>query len=348
MPLRICLLALAALGGVTSTRADEAKKPTAPANVTNEQTRRVIARGLDFLIKDVAAWRKEKNCATCHHGTMTVWALAEAKSRGHAVADDVYADIVQWTKERFFKKLDEPRDTRPGWKMVSTPSLLLAVMAQNVAKQDAIAAADLKRIAGHLLRHQEEDGSWAWSSAPPVNRPPPVFESDEVATLLAMMALAPHEPADPKEKSDIRAARQRGAAWLAKNKPNDTTQAAALRLLMKLRAGAAGEKLQPDVTHFLSLQRKDGGWAQIPERDSDAYATGQALYVLSLAGVKNDHAAIQRGVAFLATTQKEDGAWPMTRRGHPGVTPGKYTVPIIYFGSAWATIGLVRATPAVK
>ena len=47
-------------------------------------------------------------------------------------------------------------------------------------------------------------------------------------------------------------------------------------------------------------------------------------------------------MAFLVSTQKEDGSGPMTRRGHPGVTPGEFTVPIIYFGSAWGTMGLMR------
>ena len=78
---------------------------------------------------------------------------------------------------------------------------------------------------------------------------------------------------------------------------------------------------------------------------SDAYGTGQALYFLSAAGVTPDANEMRRGLAFLLSTQKEDGSWPMTRRGHPGVTPGNFTVPIVYFGSAWATLGLMRATP---
>src|SRR5207249_1889071 len=134
-------------------------------------------------------------------------------------------------------RIDLPRDKRPGWSMVNTPALYLSMMALSVPKQDAVTAEELKKIAGHLLRHQEEDGSWAWSSAPPKNRPPPHFESDEVATLLAYIALGPHVPADSKEKSDVRDAREKAAAWLAKQKPTDTTQAAALRLLMKARAG---------------------------------------------------------------------------------------------------------------
>ena len=49
------------------------------------QGRKAVERGLDFLQKDAAKWRKDRQCATCHHGTMTVWAFSEAKSQGYAI-----------------------------------------------------------------------------------------------------------------------------------------------------------------------------------------------------------------------------------------------------------------------
>jgi squalene-hopene/tetraprenyl-beta-curcumene cyclase len=314
-------------------------KPDAPKN-----GRLAIERSLTFLQADATRWRKERRCATCHHGTMTVWALSEAKAQGYPVEPAVLADMARWTRERL-KDIDRPRDTRPGWRMVNSPALYLATMAHTVPAQTAVTAAELKQIAGHLLRHQEADGSWAWSSAPAKNRPPPFFESDEVATLLAYMALGPYVPKDAGQKSPERAARARAAAWLATNQRNDTTQAAAFRLLLKVRAGESAKTLAPALERFLRRQNKDGGWSQLKGLPSDAYATGQALYVLSMAGVKNDRAEIRRAVAFLVDSQKDDGSWPMSRRGHPGVTPGPFSVPIIYFGSAWATLGLMRSVP---
>ncbi len=343
-PTRVVLTAFCVwTAGVGSARSDELRKPV-PADVTPQQGRAAVERGLVFLQQDAAKWRKEKTCATCHHGTMTVWALCEARSQGYTVPAETLADTVKWTKERL-STIDKPRDTRPGWSMVNTPAIYLATMALAVPKQDAVSTEDLKRIAGHLLRHQEADGAWSWASAPPKNRPPPFFESDEVATRLAFMALGPHVPADPKEKSPIRDARDRGAAWLAKTKPSDTTQAAALRLLFKARAGEPAKSVQPEIDAFLARQNRDGGWGQLKDAASDAYATGQALYVLSLAGVMPDRAEVRRGVAFLVKSQKPDGSWPMTPRAHEGATPAKNIVPITYFGSAWATLGLMRSVP---
>ncbi|HEY7315104.1 MAG TPA: prenyltransferase/squalene oxidase repeat-containing protein [Gemmataceae bacterium] len=345
----IACVAMTALGllavGAQPARCAGPKKSVPPETVpTAQQMRNAVERGLVFLEKDAAKWRKERKCSTCHHGTMTVWALTEAKSQGYTVAAETLADVVKWTKERL-KDIDKPRDTRPGWKMVSTPAVYLAVMAQATPKQESISADELKQIAGHLLRHQESDGSWAWSSAPLQNRPPPVFESDEVVTLLAYLALGPQVPADPKEKSAAREGRQKAAIWLAKTKPSDTTQAAALRLLVKVREGEPAKNVQPDIDAFLARQNKDGGWGQLKDLPSDAYATGQALYVLSLAGVKPDRMQIRRGVAFLATNQKEDGSWPMTSRAHPGAKPMTNPVPITYFGSTWATLALMRSAP---
>jgi len=219
------------------------------------------------------------------------------------------------------------------------------MMATCVPEQEALPDKELQRIAGHLLRHQETDGSWSWASAPAKNRPPPFFESDEIATLLGYMALAPQVPADAKAKSEIRESREKAAAWLAKNKPNDTTQAAALRLVAKVRAGEPAATLQPLIGQCFARQNKDGGWPPAPGAASDAYITGQALYLLNVAGVKNDRPEVVRGVAYLVSQQKADGSWPMTSRAHPGATPMTNPWPITHLGSAWATLGLMRSAP---
>lgn len=317
----------------STARGDEPKSP---------QT--AIQRGLTFLQEDAAKWRKERECSTCHHGTMTVWALSEAKSQGYDIKPEVFADILSWTKARL-ENIDKPRDTRPGWSMVNSPALNLAFMAQAIPKQDALSADELKQIAGHLLRHQEADGQWAWSSAPAKNRPPPFFESDEVATVLGRTALRPHLPADPQEKSEIRESYDKATTWLAKTEPTKTTQSLAYLLFQDVAGGKKAEEVQPQIDTLLARQNADGGWGQLKDAASDAYATGQALYFLTIAGVAKDRPEIKRGVEFLVSTQKEDGSWPMIRRGHEGVTPGPFVMPIIYFGSAWGTMGLMRASP---
>src|SRR5262249_42101139 len=108
------------------------------------------------------------------------------------------------------------------------------------------------------------------------------------------------------------------------------------------------QTMQAVIDDLLALQRADGGWSQtVPELKSDAFATGQTLYVLSLAGFTAERPEIKRGMDFLVATQKPDGSWPMISRATPDGSPGssKLLTPIICTASSWATLGLARLAP---
>src|SRR5205085_8871971 len=83
---------------------------------------------------------------------------------------------------------------------------------------------------------------------------------------------------------------------------------------------------------------------------SDAFATGQTLYALSLAGFSAERAEIKRGIDFLVATQQPDGSWPMISRSTPDGSPGGATLltPITCAASSWATLGLARLVPKEK
>jgi hypothetical protein len=330
----VCLLAVC----VRPVRSEDSKR--LPAEAARLQARATVERGLAFLEQDAAKWRKERGCATCHHGTMTVWALSEAKSQGYAVDAEFLAHTVRWTKDQFVPRFSKPRDPREGWNLVSVPAIYLGVMSQNLP---ILSRDEIHQVAVHLARHQEEDGAWLLPR--PSNGAPPIWESRETVALLAYLAWEASVPADPEEATAARVSREKAAAWLRKTEPTDSTQATALRLLLDVRTGKSAKELQVGIDRLLSRQNSDGGWSQVKDSPSDAYATGQALWALSFVGVKNDRPEIGRAVSFLVANQREDGSWPMTRRSHPGVKPGPFVVPITYFGSAWAMIGLVRSVP---
>jgi hypothetical protein len=147
---------------------------------------KAIAKGLGFLQKDAVEWKATKKCANCHHGTMTLWAFTEAKRQGYPVDATFVADTAEWIRERLVG-IDKPRDPRPGWNMVNTVALYLAVMSQNQPGVETLSGEDLKQIAGHIGRHVEDDGALLTPATmtPPLpgNGPPPIFESREVLTL---------------------------------------------------------------------------------------------------------------------------------------------------------------------
>ena len=121
-----------------------------------------------------------------------------------------------------------------------------------------------------------------------------------------------------------------------------------LKVLLGARLGKGREALQATVDELLALQRADGGWSQtVPELKSDAFATGQTLYVLSLVGFTAERLEIKRGIDFLVATQLPDGTWPMISRSTPDGSPGsaKLLTPIYCAASSWATLALSRLVP---
>lgn len=61
----------------------------------------------------------------------------------------------------------------------------------------------------------------------------------------------------------------------------------------------------------------DGGWGQLDEMASDAYATGQTLFVLQATGLETSAAAYRQGMDFLLRSQCEDGSWLVATRSKP-------------------------------
>jgi squalene cyclase len=119
-------------------------------------------------------------------------------------------------------------------------------------------------------------------------------------------------------------------------------------VLIRARAAKPREAIQTTIDELLALQRGDGGWSQtVPELKSDAFATGQTLYALSLAGYTADRPEIKRGIKFLVDTQSPDGSWPMISRSTSDGSPGgaKLLTPITCAASSWATLGLARLVP---
>ena len=195
------------------------------------------------------------------------------------------------------KDIDLPRDTPARAGAWSTrPALYLSVMAQAVPKQDAVSADDLqadRRAPACGTRRRTGRGRGR-------RRRPRTARRRSSSRTRSRRCWRPWPWARrcrPTRRRSRRSATPatKAAAWLAKAKPTDTTQAAALRLLVKVRAGEPAKALQPEIDQFLGRQNKDGGWGQLKDAASDAYATGQALYVLSLAGVKADRAEVRRG-----------------------------------------------------
>jgi squalene-hopene/tetraprenyl-beta-curcumene cyclase len=298
--------------------------------------RPTIDRGLAFLAKDALAWKAEHNCASCHHAALVVWSMREAKQRGHAVDEPVLAEMTKWVAESGDGKTGVPRPEGIP-RALNTKAVYFALGLEADPKPDEVAQAGLKRFLETVKGDQLDNGSWA---AWPETRPPIFGKSDESMTALATLALVPAAAADESAK----AARDKAIHWLSETKSDDDPQSVAMKVVLWRRMGRPAGEWEPLVRRITERQNDDGGWSQVREMASDAWATGQALYALAHAGFKPDDPLVVRAHAFLIRTQREDGSWPMTSRPtKPGGEGSKSLVPITGAGSAWAVLGLVRS-----
>jgi hypothetical protein len=322
--------------------------PEGPAAAASpEQVQQSVARSIAFLEADAVRWMNEHNCNSCHHAPMMIWSLNEAQRQGYTInadalargTNEVLGGLEQMIKTGVLRDPAQPPSPHAYANAVRMGAVFVAVGADAMPSHSEIQKDGLDLITKHILEKQREDGSWEFFG----NRPP-IAESQ--ATDAAWIVLALEAAANrPGASESTRAALDKAKAWLAAAKLPDSHQAKVLALLLAIRGGQPRERWQPLVDQLLALEKADGGWSQTPDMASDGLATGQTLYALTLAGV--DRGRLARGVAFLVSAQKDDGSWPMASRptldGKGG--PCDYLVPITYAGSAWATLGLLRATP---
>ena len=143
---------------------------------------------------------------------------------------------------------------------------------------------------------------------------------------------------------------QNAARWLARAeaKNNDDRN---WRLLGLAWAGTDKQATQRAMKEVLAAQRSDGGWSDLPSMESNAYATGQALFALHTAGLPSSDAAYERGVQLLLKTQQQDGSWYVRTRAlgfqpyFEAEFPYGFDQWISAAGTSWATMALAAASP---
>jgi len=313
------------------------------------QVRQTVERAIGYLQTESGTWLKDRKCAACHHAAMPMWALGEAERQGYPInrkfLDDMAEAALGGPTEMIASKIKDdpaaPPDPRPMARGVNLGAVFMAVAAQSLPSLNAGEKHSMSLIASDVVKKQRADGSWEFFlSRPPIN--------ESQATDAAWMLMALQGPSEPEVAEFRVVALTKGMEWLVHAPPGDNEQVKVLKLLLQIRAGTPREKVQSAIGELLALQRPDGGWGQTAAARSDAFATGQTLYVLSSAGCGAQQPEIRHAIDFLLDSQKPDGSWPMTSRATPDgrVGSAKLLTPITCAATAWATLGLSRLAPA--
>jgi len=336
--------------GLCLSRLAVAAEPVSIPPARPDQVRQTVERAIGYLQTESAAWLKTRKCAACHHVPMPLWALSEAGRRGYAIDEKFLADTTEsllgsrdrLIASRIFPDPADPPDPRPQGRGLNMGLPFLAVAARSLPSLNEGQRRSLELIAEEIVRKQRPDGSWEFFAT---LRRPPINESQTTDAVWIIMALQGETGADPPDSR--RAALAKATDWLAGTRLSDKLQDRVFKLLLAARTGQSSDVMRPTIDGLLAVQRADGGWGQEADMASDAFATGQTLYALSLAGYTAGRPEIRRAIDFLVATQKPDGSWPMTSRSTPDGRPGsaKLLTPITCAASSWATLGLAGLTP---
>jgi hypothetical protein len=308
---------------------------------TDEPARAAVRKGLEFLDADTFKWREQRTCAACHHGPMFVWAANVASTHGYKVSQTNVAEITRWLTADYESRVF-PRATAA--ESSSTKFSLAAVFAahgiQAATTQDAVGQAGERRALGHLVASQNDDGSWT----SPAGRPP-FFGSDATVTRLSRLAILTADQAG-RANDEARRAAVRAEKWLATQNEKANHQSLGLDLWAATMQNAThrdNAHIAKLVTALRGQQRADGGWSQGAELESDAFATGQALFGLANSDVPAKYEQVQRAVEFLVRTQQADATWKMKSQIDPTTGRAARNLnPITYAGTAWAVIGIAN------
>ena len=284
------------------------------------------------------AFYNRTKCVSCHNQSLPAMARQLAGEHGIRVEPAVasHADeatLAIWTPRRNAHFVGRCG----GGGYIPTVAYGLASMAAQGSPANGVTDSQVVCLASR----QSADGSWKVSDIRP-----PLSGNAFLYTALAIRSLDAYAP--PSLRADMKRRIERGQSFLLTMPPHDT-QDEAFKLLGLVWSHAAAADIRAQAKRLAALQRADGGWGQTSSMHPDAYATGQSLYALRLAGTSPGDAKYKAGVRYLLRSQRQDGSWFVQSRGFGFQPYAEYGFPhgtsqfLSAAATAWAVMALAPA-----
>lgn len=333
----------------------------APLNQPANRLDDAIDRGFKILYKGVQNYPEHRSCFSCHHQALPLLAMSQHQSNSTPYwKTPIAQSILEFTEESFVGKRELMRMGQGvGGKALTAGYGLWTMDLARAPRNDTIDA-----MLEYLLVTQSQDGAWDFQSLRP-----PAASSRSMATAIAVYSLRAFgvgsieknrldkafnnarkwaDIADPTQSHEELI----GFVWLDTMLNQEGVKSDVKREFPRTKIGQRQTALS--VSELLSeSQRDDGGWAQMPDMESDAYATGQALLMLNQIGMGttksiHDDEFYRNGIDFLLRTQHADGSWHVVSRSKPvqvyfdnGDPHGKDQF-ISMMATSWATAALAN------
>ena len=284
----------------------------------------------------------KQDCASCHQQYLPMAAVGHARNRSVRFDQEAARDQIDSLDKLTSPVFEHEHITQTL--LHPDPAHTFGYHLFGLVAEGAPPSARTDAMVHHLIIVQASDGRW-FNNVPR----PPIAADDVSATALAIHAIQHY--GWPGRKEEFAAGVERARLWLWKVKA-ETNEEAVFQLLGLHWAGEPAEKLADLAQTIRQMQRKDGGWAQLPMLDSDAYATGEILYTLAQTGKDPvTDPAWQRGLRFLLERQEDDGTWHVVRRTFPfqptmdSGFPHRRDSWISSAATSWAVLALTQALP---
>jgi ankyrin repeat protein len=318
------------------------------APALNDQIRSSAARAVALVQRSATGFYRTQECFSCHDYGLPMLAFRVARERGISVDEAAVAQIAAKGLMKLPDLISIDRAIQDNMLIDTSSSDGWALIAADAAgvRPDLVTAVYARRIANW----QRADGHWAT-----IDTRPPQGYSEFTATAAAVQAMKLYMPPQLRQEAADRAARAR--SWFLTARPHDTEDYT-FRLFGLYWTAAQTSETARAARELLALQRSNGGWAQLPHMQPDAYATGQALVALHEAGgIPVTDPAWQKGLQYLLSTQDDRGAWHVhTRMLSPAHVSPPYLESGFPYGhdqylstdaTCWAAMALMLTLPKV-
>ncbi|PHS12998.1 MAG: hypothetical protein COA78_07530 [Blastopirellula sp.] len=306
---------------------------------TLDQIRSAINQAIPLIEKASAGSAEQRKCFTCHSQAVPVLAFAEAQRRGFSIDEENLERQLQHTADHLKRGIENYKKGKgQGGQVTSAGYALWTLDAGNQQPDETTAA-----VAHYLLENQKDKDHWFRSS-----KRPPSSGSPFMTTYVALRGLDYFGTEEQQERINQR--KDNVSKWLNSAEPKDTEDRV-FQLQAFQYTNPDKKTQQKAATDLIDQQRKDGGWAQKSEMESDAYATGTVLTALLETGTSVDNEAVKRGIQYLLDTQQDDGSWHVVTRAEGFQEYFETGFPhdedqyISTAASSWATLALLLTLP---
>ena len=274
-----------------------------------------VAKGVDYLKKEVPKWKAEHACYSCHNNGDATRALLVAGAKGYDIGtslDDTLTFLKQPSQWNQNKAAPGGFDDKVLARIQFASALAVAERYGKAASTDLAAAAKL------LVADQQADGSWQLDKSQSLGSP--ATYGTILATASARASLIA-SGIQPDNFTIVQIDR-----WVRGLTPENVIDAAGTVLALELSSDVMAENLRRNCLSILRQgQSPEGGWGPYVTAAPQVFDT--ALAVLALSALEPEprlarsayrpeelKEAIANGKKYIVSQQRADGSWPETTR----------------------------------